>query len=286
MKRKKFKIKPVEMCIYIDNHAYEPDFDVELIFEYLQDLYYSLSIKKRFFNNDEDYENYSIYSATQAYLRLTNPKQFLDDDDPRKLPRIKSILNWIKRTLYAFKVNYQKQTFNEVCSEEYTDQANDDFKNIYTQTYLETNSGMLEVNLKLYLDKLPKLIYNILDNTPYRNDKYMMHRLYMSSLISLLKSFTLSNEDKDKIVTDSLNKPKIIDEYILNPMYYKANLESPTAFHLNKNMEDYIFVLVNKIRNKISLDIKDLIKEYTTDDDIIENILMSPLADVTQEDEN
>ncbi len=93
MKRKKFKIKPVEMCIYIDKHAYEPDFDTELIFEYLQDLYYSLSIKKRFFNNDEDYENYSIYSATQAYLRLTNPKQFLNDDDPRKLPRIKSILN-------------------------------------------------------------------------------------------------------------------------------------------------------------------------------------------------
>ncbi len=157
---------------------------------------------------------------------------------------------------------------------------------MYTQTYLETNSGMLEVNLKLYLDKLPKLIYNILDDTPYRNDKYMMHRLYISSLISLLKSFTLSNEDKNKIITDSLNKPKIIDEYTLNPMYYKANLESPTAFHLNKNMEDYIFVLVNRIRNKISLDIKDLIKEYTTDDDIIENILMSPLADVAQEDES
>lgn len=93
MKRKKFKVRPVDMCIYIDNHIYEPDHDVNLIFEYLHDLFYSLSIKKRFFGSEKDYEQYSLYGATQAYLRLTSPKQFLPDDDPKKLPKVKSILN-------------------------------------------------------------------------------------------------------------------------------------------------------------------------------------------------
>lgn len=132
MKRKKFKVRPVDMCIYIDENIYKPDHDVQKIFEYLQCLFYSLSMKKRYFNTEYDYEQYSLYGATQVYLRLTNDKQFLEDED-KKLPRVKSVLNYIKNVLYPFKVNYQKDTFNEVYKEEYlgaeiNDQIKDDIE--------------------------------------------------------------------------------------------------------------------------------------------------------------
>ena len=44
-------------------------------------------------------------------MRLVNPKQFLPDDDPKKMKKVKSILNYIKRIMYPMIVNYQKQTF-------------------------------------------------------------------------------------------------------------------------------------------------------------------------------
>lgn len=283
MKKKKFKVRPVDMCIYIDTHIYEPNFDVDLIFEYLQDLYYALSIKKRFFNTAEEYEGYSIYAATQAYMRLTNEKQFLPDGDPKKIAKVKSILNWIKRTLYAFKVDYQKLNYNDVYKEDYHGQeTNDDIKLELSNNINDINSKDLNYDMELYFNKLCKLIYKIVKETPYANDKLMVHRLYISSLISLLKGFTLSNNDKYKILSNNISKAKNIDDDSLNKMYYKANQESPTSFHMDKNMEDYVFVLVNKIRKEIAKDICDIVQSHLLSEDIIENILMAPLSELNE----
>ena len=91
--KRKLPVRPVDMCIYIDEHAYEPNHDVEKIFNYLESLFYVLSMRKKFFNKESDYKEFSLYAATSAYLRLTNKKQFLPDGDPKKIEKIKSILN-------------------------------------------------------------------------------------------------------------------------------------------------------------------------------------------------
>lgn len=63
--KKKFKVRPVDMCIYIDDHIYN-DYDPNLVFEYLYDLFYSLSMKKRFFSKESDYDQYSLYGASHV----------------------------------------------------------------------------------------------------------------------------------------------------------------------------------------------------------------------------
>lgn len=164
----------------------------------------------------------------------------------------------------------------------YGSDSTEDIKEDLAQDIIKCNSNILKVDMELYFNKLSKLIYKTVKETPYGSDTLKIYRLYMSCLISLLKGFTLSNEDKFKISAEAYTKPKNIDEDILSVMYNNANLNSPTAFHLNKDMEDLIFVLVNKIRKQISNDIKDMIRSYEPTEDIIEAILMAPISELNE----
>ena len=92
-------LKYTDMAIFIDENIYKENLNestINLIFEYLYHLAYMLSKKKKFFNNAEDYENFSLYFSTSTYLRLTNKKQFFKlEDNSYKMPKIKSVLNYI-----------------------------------------------------------------------------------------------------------------------------------------------------------------------------------------------
>ena len=157
--RKSFDIRPVDMCIYIDNHIYEPDFDPEKIFNYLYNLFYTLSIKKRFFNNEKDYDNYSLYAATEVYLRLTNKKQFLPEGDPRKLKKIKSILNYIKHTMYPIKVTYQSKEYSNIFKSDHHDEDLTDLFNANViDSVLESSNSLLAVDMELYLRDISKTV--------------------------------------------------------------------------------------------------------------------------------
>lgn len=274
MKRKAFKVRTVDMCIYIDQHIYEENHDVELIFEYLQDLFYSLAIKQKYFNSEENYEQYSLYCATQAYLRLTNKRQFLPDDDPRKLKKVKSILNWIKRVMYGFKVNYQKENFNLIHKEEYQGEGiNESIQNNMESTIRQNSFDTLSIEIKCYFDKLPSIIKNFLKTTPYSKDKLITHNLYMSCLITLLRCITLSNYNKIRLF-NNINRP--YKDNLLNIIYNEENLNAPVVWNLPSEFTSYITVLTNKIKDIIVKDIRDLITYNEPTQEIIKDILMTP----------
>ena len=224
---KKFKVRPVDMCIYIDKHAYEKDHDVELIFEYLQDLFYALSKKKRFFSKEKDYEDYSLYGATHVYQRLTNPKQFIEDENKR-LPRIKSVLNYIKHILYPLKVNYQTENFGGVISDNYQGDGieqiifNDLKKNVQ-----DSNSGLVKVEVENYFTYLPRLIKQFLLESPYANNKITFMNLYISCLITILRSITLSNDNYNRLINKDTNELKLNADEYLEKYYYEEALTAP-----------------------------------------------------------
>ena len=90
-----------EMAISIDEMAYSDNFDENLVFEYLYHLAYMLAVKGKFFNNSTDYNNFSIFTATRAFNRITSKKQFvLDANGSPKQSKIKSSLNYLKAILY------------------------------------------------------------------------------------------------------------------------------------------------------------------------------------------
>ena len=92
------KTRYVDMAIYIDNHIYSGDFDEELVYQYLYFLVYMLAKKKRYFSSEKVYDDFAIWFATKMYVRLTDPRQF---DENEKLDKITSVLNYIKGILYA-----------------------------------------------------------------------------------------------------------------------------------------------------------------------------------------
>lgn len=78
--RKKPKIKYTEMAIYVDknivsSYLNKDEVVISQVYEYLVMLAYMLSIKKRFFYKEEDYDNFSYYMANIVYTRMTSSKQ-------------------------------------------------------------------------------------------------------------------------------------------------------------------------------------------------------------------
>ena len=63
-------------------------------------------MKSKIFRNWNDYEEFSLEYASKLYYRLINAKQFLPEDHPFKLKKIKSILNYVKKTLNPAKVDF------------------------------------------------------------------------------------------------------------------------------------------------------------------------------------
>ena len=99
------------MCIYFDAHIYDDPLvrSDELLYQYLYHIIYMLSCKAKYFegpNSWKKYDEFALYAATKIYLRYTT------HTDPAS--RIKSVLNYCKNLLYPMKVDWQKETFNEI----------------------------------------------------------------------------------------------------------------------------------------------------------------------------
>lgn len=58
------------------------------------------------------------------------------------------------------------------------------------------NAPILRIEFEYYLNKICKTVRVFLKTTPYADDKIMFHRLYVSCLMSLINSITLSNANK------------------------------------------------------------------------------------------
>lgn len=282
-----WRIRAVDMCIYIDEHIYDK-YNEELVFGYLQWLFYSLSIKKKYFKNFDDYESYALYGATQTYLRLTDKRQFLPENNPKKLKKIKSVLNFIKRIMYPLKVNYQKNTFNDVIKiaeeSEYdgSDAYNGTRENLIQQV-ISDNSAFLQCDISSYLKTLNRIIKKVVNDTPYKNDSVMTHRLYISCLITVLKSVTLSNENKEKLFEN--DRLKLVSQNYINNVYQKELEDSITCWRLPEEYNSYVNILAIRVRKLAAEDIKSLIHDYEPSENIIQDILMAPVAELNEDNE-
>ena len=292
MKKMRFEIKPVEMCIYIDKHIYEENHDTTKIFEYLECLFYSLSVKKKLFKTQEDYDNFKTYAATEVYLRLTNKKQFLQDDDPKKLKKIKSILNYIKRVLYPLTVNYQQENYCNLYKQRdlsiYKEQEGStqpDKNSFMYENTLNSNSEFIHIEVDNYLNSICKIIRSVTDNTIYSKDKILTYNIYMSCLLTLLKSFTLSKYNTKRITNEN-GDMRYVSDKTLESIYYEESSNALTVWNLDESMSTFISVLVNKIKRIIAKEIRDIINYYQPSEELIKDILFSSIQTNEEEEEN
>lgn len=111
------KLKYVDMAIYIDNRFKEyPEKPLtvdeeETIYKYLYWLSYMLACKKRLLNKVADYEDFCKIVAGRYFIRLLDKRQW---ETPPGIAPIKSILNYMKNTIYQMGVDFKQDNFCQV----------------------------------------------------------------------------------------------------------------------------------------------------------------------------
>lgn len=228
------KIKYTDMCIYIDENVLKDDCDDKLVFNYLCELFYMFASKSRFFRKAMYYEPYALFGATKVFFRLKNTN----------LPPVKSVLNYIKKVLYPTKVDFEQQEYSqEVHNIECVDLL--EYENIVDATSSELESVSFEASLG---DIVHTCKY-VMEETPFRKGTPEFENVYISVLLSLLNELTLNKENKEKIARNTFNIG--VPDDIYNFAFKRERDNSTILFRVDESLEDYITVLVRKIKHYI-----------------------------------
>lgn len=261
-------IRYVDMAIYIDSHIYEEKFDEEKIYLYLCDLVYMLASKKRFFTNKKDCRDFSIFFASILLLRLEDKRQFiLDDDGNYQLPKIKSILNYIKKTIYPYKVQYQQKYYKQDRNEEeltYEGISNLEINN----NFIESELRMGRTEFELCLESVPETIKHVLKFIPHKKNSSEYNNIYISCLLTFLNQISLSKYEIKRL--NNITKSEVSKDTCWDQLYRKGILDDVVLFHLDTSYRDYIGYLVNKVKIELKNNMSDIL------------YLKCPIVDISQ----
>ena len=264
------KVKYWEMAKYIDDHIREENCDEQKIFEYMYQLFYVLSVKGKMFKCSADYDQYALYGATHLFVRyrkeLTNPK----------LTPIKSSLNYIKTILYPTRVDYQQANFSERFTEQSLSEAPEQIRADAAARARQANDDLLAVDCQYYLTQIAATIRLVINTTPYKNDPVMCHRLRLSCMLTLLKSITPNERNKERLkarLARGLDTEKLAEQ-----IYNQEALTSTVLFHLDSSLGNYVDTLVRRIKRELAKGLKYLIGSYELSDESIRDILASPMS--------
>lgn len=251
-------VRYVDMCIYIDKHAYDenPTEEVEnTIFQYLYFLCHMFASKGQFFDKTEYYDDFSIYAATQLFMRLRNPKQFeFKDSGERKVRLVKSILNYIKKTIDPLRIDFQQLHYSQIYQEDDTsDVPQVASEYCFCDMMSDQIDALSMVDFNCCLGDIIRTTKVFLKQIPYYSDKKLWNNIYISCLLSFLNSVTLSEKDKQRL--GKLKRDYRDREAYMDRLYMKEADDSTILFHLDESMHDYITVLTRELKHAIAKDL-------------------------------
>jgi hypothetical protein len=254
------------MAMFFDKNIKNPNRDDNLLYEYVYHIVYMLANKGKYFHYYEDYDEFALYAANKIYMRAIN-------QDNKEKP-IKSILNYIKAVMYPLKVDYQKETYDEVINPDVDDRINGQKlkDSIQAPIIADYQQGMMD-EIYQQLTYLPKYIKEVVEESPYKEDKLMCRRLYVSILLSFLNGVTLTNHSIKKLNRRELKSLETEDTTI--KILEKEKETSALVWRLDESLEDYINVLTNKVRKKFGRDLIEIKKSYTLPEEDLNAIMMS-----------
>lgn len=276
-------LKYTTMAIYIDEHMHEvvnvgehPDVE-STIFEYLYHIIYALSYKAMFFKKFEDYDTFALVSASQLYISMLkkwkNKGQIVRG---KEVVPVKSCLNFIKSVLFPLKINYQKDNFVDILNPELnqdTSVLTEDIRNNIQTQY----RGSLESSLEDLIKSLPNLAWKVILNTPYKKNKLLCKKLYLSCILSLINNICLSNKKKNKLAKKI--KRDVVDTNTMLSLYQDKNdNDEVLLWHLDETFHDYVLLLTRKIKQLTSKELEDNIHAFDLDENIIDFIMNSSLS--------
>ena len=275
---KKYSGKYTNYAIYIDEHIadiavpYEHPLIEKKVYDYLYAICYVLACKDHYFNNFNDYEKFAAEAAADFYIIFRNKYNNQGTTKRGKvIEPIKSSLNFIKKVLYAFKVEYIKKFFVDIYNEDWKgvnenrkeieDQRQEVLGNYFEEAvrseyYYKKREAVLET-----LSLLPELTKKVLYNTPFKKDKITLDKLYKSCLLSMINLITLP---KDKKLGDNI-------EHSFKK--YNKEYNCIILWHLPDYMNGYVSMLIPRIKEEVSKEIGEDTKLLDLSKDTVDDIL-------------
>ena len=277
MKTSQSQKRVVDLCIYVDQNAYSPNVDKERIFDALYNIVLRICHKHKLLQKFEDYEQFALYGASRLYTRLINPRQFLPEDNPRKLKKVKSILNLTKATLSPMLIDWQQseyaQRFGLGDTNKNLQDCAEDIRLSLEHKARRSMSQFLKIDYEYYLNKITDTMRAFIKTTPYKEDPVMSHRLYVSCLMTFLNQITLCNSNKERLRVKESGGYKLDD--FINKVYQMEKEKSVVTFKLDASMHNYVDVIVNRMRSLVVKDLVALIGDAEPSESVMQSIIAS-----------
>lgn len=236
-----------QMAIYIDEHIYSDNKDEEKLYTYMYHLAIMLATKGAYYSSAEAYDQFGLFCATRLYLRYTNQKQFeFNDDGSPKMKRIKSVLNYIKRVIYPYKVDFEMEFNIENKDAEVIQLGGFDLG----EHMVEQTSLFDTMSYSYTLGEISSIVRAHLRKIPHKQHSAEWMNIYLSCMLTLLSSMTLSNYQLREF-----KKLKLPKYEALEKLYAQLRYEDPILFHLDSSMSTYIKVLVTELRHVIAAEL-------------------------------
>lgn len=184
-------------------------------------IFYALACKENYFNNFEDYDSYSMYSAARLFILLRD--KYIKAGTVirgREIQPVKSVLNFIKSIMRHFRTDFQNETFAIVLNPDInqdTSTLEADMKESIKSDY---RNDLAEDFIEIFT-QVPMFIKQVIKQTPYKKDPVMCRKLYMSCLLTFINDITIPERIKNK-----LKKIRDSKEGVALRMY-QYNLETP-----------------------------------------------------------
>ena len=281
MKSKPSNLKYTDLCIYIDKTVYNRDEDnnpISLremtqeeetkVYEYLCNLIIALAHSKKLFPRWEQYEEFAYSYASDVYLRMTSKKQVFNSTNVRRLKPIKSILNYIKNTIYFVAINYRNSTYEQIISKEHEGQDTYDNISDFCVSQIEQQYCKDVIREIIYenLQDICSVINRVLNNSIYKRSK-QRNDVELSILLSL-NSF-LSLTEKQKLSSDRKQMKMRLSKL--------DNWKNSIIIWNNQLDKNIIIVLIERIFEIIRNNINDDKNDNYLPEDVVKDILSSAL---------
>jgi hypothetical protein len=247
-----------------------------------------IAVKGRYFQKPEDYDEFALVAAGKYFLRLVDPRQ--EGENPELKP-ITSILNYIKKTLYPASVDWRKDNFSQILNPEankYIDPEviSNNMKANIQSAYRAPSMVYIEEDVQALPQRIHKLVYGC----QFRAEPLLCHRLYMSCLLSLLNSITLTNKSLEALHSYHERKGVYPSEAYINRLYSRASEDPIILWHLSEDYRDFVIYLVNRGRKEFTDAISETVSSFQLSDEVLDAILKSSYdttgsADIVMEED-
>ena len=258
-----------QMAIYIDQNIYSDKKDEEKLYTYLYHLAIMLATQGAYFSCAEEYDQYGLFSATRLYLRYTNQKQFeTNDDGSPKMKKIKSCLNYIKRVIYPYKVDFDMEFNIENKDVDVIQLGGFDLG----EHMIDQTSLFDSMSYSFTLGEISSIVRAHLKKIPYKTRSAEWMNIYTSCMLTILNSMTLSNYQLKEF-----RKLKLPKYETLERLYTQLRYEDPILFHLDPSMSTYIRVLVAELRHVIAAELSWKGDFYISANESMKNLICNSM---------